>query len=466
MKKVLNASLLATAVAMSFGANAATIIVDPTNTMTLSEEGVSVGVTHTGQVIFDTVLGAPHNGTTEIVLTFGADVDLSLLTAGPTSCGAPISGTFTCGEVTFNVGNGNFTFDAVTVDAVASTITYTVSLGNTITSGSSYRTTIGDGGGTDPVVADAFSVNFESTLGGSQVDIGSGVVATKAPQFAATIATQTDGVIERTARLSFLAPEGTPGWESYSLTYTNDLTLLAPAVVAASASVTDTSLTNVVLHVPSAVDGWSSSLAAGTVLTVPQTVPGTLDGDIVSSYVIGSMQLATFTDVLTFNRTAGMAAPNVLEVSDFDVDFTVNFSGPDGVGTKDVLKTADAGEWALDAAVINVPYLPVGYGLSPNVEVANDSVLGMLSEVIIEGFDDKGNVYAPVTLAKTANGKTVTKISEADIMTAFQITGKAKLSVTFIIDADADKVTLAPYYRQNESRVNVMSDQYKADAIR
>jgi general secretion pathway protein K len=57
----------------------------------------------------------------------------------------------------------------------------------------------------------------------------------------------------------------------------------------------------------------------------------------------------------------------------------------------------------------------------------------------------------------------VTKVAEADIEAAFGLAANAKkkLSVTFVLDADAADITLAPYYRENESRVNVMSDQYK-----
>lgn len=305
MNKVFNASLLATAVAMSFGANAATILVDPANTLTLSEEGVSVGVTEAATaIIFDTVLAEAHSGTTEIVVTFGSAVDLSALAAGPSTCGAPVTGTFTCGDVIFNVGNGNFTFDAVTIDAVAGTLTYTVSLGNTITAGSSYRTTVGQGG-SFAVISDAFSADFESTLAGNVVDTGTGIIATKAPQFAAVIATDTDGTIERAARLTFTNPEAAVAWASYSITYTNDLTLLAQPTLVASQSVTDTDLTNDTINVAHATDGWTAS--AGTIAVpaaVPATTPTTASGDIISVYAtVGDLDQATFTDLITLNRT-------------------------------------------------------------------------------------------------------------------------------------------------------------------
>jgi len=94
-----------------------------------------------------------------------------------------------------------------------------VSLGNTITAGSFYLTTVSGGLAKDPVVADAFSVDVVSTLAATAVDSESGVIATKGPQFAAIIAKETDGVIERTARLAFNSPEGVTAWQSYELLF-------------------------------------------------------------------------------------------------------------------------------------------------------------------------------------------------------------------------------------------------------
>lgn len=77
-----------------------------------------------------------------------------------------------------------------------------------------------------------------------------------------------------------------------------------------------------------------------------------------------------------------------------------------------------------------------------------------------------GKVYAPKVI-KTVPKQTVGKVSENDLKAAFGITdAQIKLNVTFVIDQDADKVTLVPYYKEGQSRINVMSDQYKADNIR
>ncbi|MCG6220681.1 hypothetical protein, partial [Vibrio diabolicus] len=121
-------------------------------------------------------------------------------------------------------------------------------------------------------------------------------------------------------------------------------------------------------------------------------------------------------------------------------------------------QAADLGQWELDASVVNVPYLPVGFeSLSSNVEYSNHG--SSAAEVSISAFDNNGNEYTG-TLANAAP-KTVTKYSEADIMAALGITEATKLNITFISDADEENVSIVPYYRQGDSRVQSINDQYK-----
>lgn len=462
MKKVFNASILAAAVAMSFGANAAQVLVSPADKMELSSEGVSVGVTEVTDITFDTVLDVDHVGTTEMVLTLGSAVDLTGVTGG--SCGAPVTGTFTCGDVIFNVGTGSFTFDTVVIDDTAGTVTYTVSLGNTITAGSSYRTTIG--ATNKPTVKDEFSVAFASNLAGNPVDAGAGVVATKKSQYAVALTTELGEVIERTARMNFLGATADASTDTLTLDVTDLGELTAPILAAATSD-------DLVLTLAgdfTAANGeaaWLSDANATPIAGVVAADEKSISFTIPAADYAGAGATGKKTINFTFDKVN--SSTEMLVATNFVATANIEYNdGATEVKNTDYLKNVDGGEWRLDAAVINVPYLPVGYGLSPNVEIANDSSKTTESEVILEAFDQFGTQYGPVTLAKKANGKTVTKVSEKDMQEAFNIpadTGR-KLSVTFIIDADADKVTLAPYYRQNESRVNVMSDQYKADNIR
>ena len=78
MKTVFKASLLASAMALSIGAQAATISSSPKQ---LSAEGVAVGLTATNQdLTFDIVVDALHPSASTITLTFDENVDLTTLT--------------------------------------------------------------------------------------------------------------------------------------------------------------------------------------------------------------------------------------------------------------------------------------------------------------------------------------------------------------------------------------------------
>ena len=160
---------------------------------------------------------------------------------------------------------------------------------------------------------------------------------------------------------------------------------------------------------------------------------------------------------------------DVIEASSFTTtvehDYTATAAGVGNADTETLGSAVDTGKWALDAAVINVPYLPINYGLSSNVEVANHGDTD--AEIIAEGFDDAGKVYASKVI-KTVAKKTVGKVSENDLKAAFGIAAdaKVKLNVTFVVDQDVDKVTLVPYYREGEARINVISDQYKDASVK
>ena len=121
---------------------------------------------------------------------------------------------------------------------------------------------------------------------------------------------------------------------------------------------------------------------------------------------------------------------------------------------------SDFGKFQLDASVVNVPYLPVGYGFTPNIEISN---MGAAGDIMLEGHDNKGNVYPSYLLSKKTAANGLMTVTEKDIEEAFGLApdSKTKVSVTLVIDADADDISLAPYYRQNESRINIISDQYK-----
>lgn len=455
MKKVFNASILAASLGLAFAANAATISSDPAQ---LSIEGLSLDLFSTADIVFDTVVTKEHASSAEIVLTLSENVDLATNTVTGGACTNNVgAGTGVCGDISFDYGTGSFTFDSVEVDDEANTITFNVNLGNPLTANSAFRTTIG---GT-PILMGAATVAYASNLAGTAIETGTGVIATEVQQFSATVSTDFDGVIERVDRDEFVPASQT---DAGALTFVDKTADVVNPVAVSDADGVDVVLmgdfSDAVTHVAAA---WAAGGAAAA--AVVNNAAGTITFNYTEAEwnaLIGGTGIST----LTFTK---QGAADIIEVTDFTVDTTVNYDDTAGVGgTADSVQILDdegAGSWELDAAVVNVPYLPAGYGYTAQVELSNHGSTD--AEVIVEGFDNFGNEYAAVVLG-TAEAHTVTRFTEGQLKAAFGIPAadQVKLNVTFIVDADADKVTLVPYYRQNESRINVITDQYKADSIR
>ena len=443
MKTVFKASLLASAMAFTMGAQAATISSTP---LQLSAEGVAVGLTAPSQALsFDIVVGELHPSASTITLTFDGNIDLTTLVGGAVT-NNPTSGTGTAGGVTFSYGTGSFTFDNVVIDtatAGAHTISFQVNLGNPLTASSAFRVAIG----ATTTVSGASTLSYSSADSAmNAIETGTGTIAETANQFTAAVTTELDGLIERIARVTFTDASDI---DVLGLSLTNNADNLAASLdVVTGTAVLGGDFTGVVTA------DWVSAVG----LTVPAGVVNVDEDEV--AFAVAAADLTTDgvadTVVITFDEQDGTELPITGNVS-----VVVTLDGTNNPTSDPVVITLDAGQWQLDASIVNVPYLPVGYGLSPNVEISNEGSTD--AEIMVEGFDQFGTEYPSVALSFMAEKNTVTKVSEADLQTAFGLatTDKRKLSVTFVLDADADKITLAPYYKEGTSRVNVMSSQYK-----
>ncbi|WP_038864853.1 hypothetical protein [Vibrio jasicida] len=446
MTKLFNASLVALAVAGSLSVNAATLTpVDAAtgqaDVIKLSTEAVEVGLNSTGDLVFDTIVSKDHSAGAEIVLSFSDKVDLSTVTGG--ACGAPTTGTFSCGDLTFNVGTGSFTFDAVSVDDVAKSISFNVNLGNPLVANSAFRTTV-----SNLIIGGASNIDYASNLGGVEIETGSAVIATEASQYAFSVQTEYNNRVERVNQETFATFASDE----------SDLTDIARVNILDKASEFDVAATTVDsdikvsadLHLGGATEAaFAITGTTGTVTKVEEA--GKLVG--FTSALTGLD--ATKATVITFTNPANTP----IALTNFAIDAAVEYNdGASATGTKTLAQAADLGQWELDASVVNVPYLPVGYeNLSSNVEYSNHG--SSAAEVSISAFDNNGNEYTG-SLANAAP-KTVTKYSEDDIMGALGITEATKLNITFISDADEENVSIVPYYRQGDSRVQSINDQYK-----
>ncbi|MGI9832783.1 hypothetical protein ACJPQX_05785 [Vibrio vulnificus] len=428
MKKLFNASLVALAVAGTFGAQAATISSTPAQ---LSAEGIAIGNIYTGDITFDVVVSKEHASSSEIVLSFGDNVDFATNNLAGGACGAWAVGQATCGDVSFDVGTGSFTFDNVVVDSANKTITFDVNLGNAMTANSAFRVTVG--AVNDPILEGAANVNYASNLGGTEIETGVGKIAETAQQFSFVVNNEFDGKIERINQTTFV-PAGN---DILNYTLTNNTALLAK-VTGEDATIT--------------FSGNFANVVAGDFANTTTIAPVVSAGEDLLTVTVPSatVDLGDYAGILEFDPS-GAVIPQTGDIK----------AGASLAGTTPVTAIASnvaAGEWSLDASVVNVPYLPLGFeNIASNVEYSNHG--SAVAAVSITAFDSKGNTYTG-DLAN-APGKTVTKYSDAAIMAALGITEPTKLNITFISDADADDVSIVPYYRQGDARVQTINDQYK-----
>lgn len=455
--KLFKKALLATAIFGAMGAQAATVSSDP---LKLSAEGVAAGLSAT-DVAFDVdfVVKKLTPAASTITLTFDDAVDLAdLETAIGTSAVAvtndPALGTGVVSDgtntvLTFSYGTGSFTFDRLVVDADAGTISFEVNLGNPITAESAFRLSASTFAGIDFSGASQIAYASEESSGAA-IETGTGTLATTTSQFDFAVTAPFDGRIERVAQTTF-AKNG------------NNLTVSAVDYDTLGYYLVDNA------------DNLEASLVV-TAATVK--LEGDFDNGVTGTPVLGGQfaPAATFStsqDSLTFTavtpstdgaKTAGTlvfdnnTAPVVIpQTGDIAASATLAVSNG-SAATLEIATNVDAGEWALDALVINIPYFPVGFeGLSTSVHFANESAND--ADVIVTAIDQAGNEYDG-TIADLA-GDTVTKVSQVAIMEALGAPAGSKLSVTFNINANDGDVNAYAFSNAGTGRQALVTSQEK-----
>jgi len=478
MKKVFTASILAAAVALSFGANAADVSIS--NTLDITNEASAAGTAVAAFATDITFYNRQElSAGDEVYISFPLGTVLPAAAnifvdkgngVGSFSAPSVVGATTTVGpkiklvvETGSPVLNNSKTIVKIDYTAVVGTPTvYTASVAPTfkpVTGSAVYS------------AKDGFSGAAKDTTGTNSV-----ALTTTVAQETVAISTKFNGFIKRDLRGTFETSKGA---------------LVAEVAITRPTATVTAPITAETLVITGKGFDKVSSVQAGictdgstpvTVLTTGQpvlTCTGVgvtplipVAGVLTCSTVVGGVCGALSPDTVTFNTanlTAALATVSTGKSGKIAVAFTSDTTKTFPVGsltvtrnveyTKntaatnpkyDYVKGADFGAFQLDASVVNVPYLPVGYGLTPNVEIANAGSTD--AEIQLEAFDQNGVAYGPVTLTTKAGKKAVTKVSEGDIETAFGLAANAKkkLSVTFVLDADAADITLAPYYRENE----------------
>jgi hypothetical protein len=486
-------ALLATAIATSFGASAASI--STTNVLKLSKEGIAAKVTAGAtQLSFDVIVDKNHPAASRITLSFDKAVSLGDLSTctGPVATD-PSTGNGLCGFVgtdatdashyalQFDYGTGSFTFDNVAVQVrddkkgLVDAISFDVNLGNPLVADSAFRVIIGsteEAGATTATLATVLGESYV-TYSSVQADLetpiedGMGKIATEVSQFAFEVSKKFDGIIDRDDLTTFV--DGSTDQSVW--TFVNDETLGA-ALMLTSADVLYSGNFKTVTTGEVA----ASELAIGTGLygSFPAYVEmstGTSPvavglGQLLLDTTLEDSTKQSYTGKIDFTRPA--ASTDAIPVTTpTNVSVTIDASniGVPAAEFNDVIfKDVAGGEWKIDATIINVPYYVVNHAdTQSNIHMANEA--DEVADVIISAIDDKGNEYGPVDLGIDLAGNTVTKVKPKQIKDALGIddTTVLKLSVTFNIDAYAQDVAAYAFSQNSQGRSEVSNSQYKVD---
>ena len=169
----------------------------------------------------------------------------------------------------------------------------------------------------------------------------------------------------------------------------------------------------------------------------------------------------SYTGMIT-NDTISFTAPGdvALEAQKFTTDVVYNYTSAGAATGTTILATgADSGEWTLNGATVNIPYMPYGAGISQIIYVSNSGTQS--GDVSVTAFDDNGASY-DLGVVGVANANTVTKLSSivGDALVAAGFNG-SKASLTITVNAPSDDITVQANYVAGGSRATVITDQYK-----
>ncbi len=473
--KFFKKALIATAILGSVGAQAATVSSDA---LKLSAEGVKYGVSATAEKLtFDIVVDKDHPSASTITLSFDKNVDLtSALTCTGSVTQGVSAGKAVCGDIGFDYGTGSFTFDNVVIkdgDATkgeTDSISFDVNLGNPLYANSAFRIVLGnhafDTGvpGVDRVLVKGESYVDYASVNAADVAIetGRGLIATEVAQFSYTVKTELDGVIERQNGVQFLEGSSTTpvyaSSDTFAYTLVNNLGL-GLAIVGAD--------TQVILKGNFEDVNNFTTTTATVGSTLWSTSTGAKEIDTGTITVTNAEHMAATKYAVTPLLTVGVVAANTTEIPvTGEVDSKAVVVGGTNLGTAFptgghvIASNVDAGQWILDATIINVPYFPINYtATSSSVHIANESKND--ADVIVTAIDNNGTEYGPLPLGFDAKGNTVTKVSQSTIATLFSITDPTKLSVTFNIDADEEDVSAHAFSQNEKGRSEVSNSQLK-----
>lgn len=165
-------------------------------------------------------------------------------------------------------------------------------------------------------------------------------------------------------------------------------------------------------------------------------------------------------DVITFTPPTGADAV-ILDTQKFSADILYNYTSAGAqAGVKPLGTALPAGEWTLNGATVNIPYMPYGPNASQILYVTNTG--SQSGDITATAFDDLGNPFDLGKIA-VAKAKTVVKIApELNAKLAAAGFKGTKLSITITVNAPEDDITVyASYNIGGSDRGFIETSQYK-----
>jgi hypothetical protein len=529
---VLKKSALALAVAsMATAASAATITTgishEDGNTWVLSEQGVAVGEVFATDIGFTLKLENQHNSGSEFEVIFSDKADLTKL--GLTAGSNPLTQLDTDGNgnIAFvnnagnagidaslfvRVGTADFTFKTVEFDAAKNSLRFISEVGQPLKAGAAIQIRIGTTSAstvTDEKVVLKGAAELEVKTykaddeGGAFIEDAQADISSIAEQFSLALHEGTSELVDRVD----------PRFFAEEVFYNDDLVVSGATATISHVLDTVGGETQDVYELRTTTNEGAVRLvnnknlkALADITQVDLTLKGDFDG-----YTTAATELFTFAGekgassatALAYELTDGnglaiseagdsyeeyrFALDNdtgaVLNLeNEFDIAGKVTYTGFAGnanvVLSDVVLAETQFGEWILDQAIINVPYMPIGYkatrGLDSVFEISNRGNVD--AAIKVKAFDQDGNQYGPVALLDDgkvehdgyAKAKTVVKVSADDVLKTFGLKDGAerKMNITFMIDAKRADIDLVPYYNDVGVRSPIINSQYKDGAER
>lgn len=177
------------------------------------------------------------------------------------------------------------------------------------------------------------------------------------------------------------------------------------------------------------------------------------------------------TDTITFNSN-GVGSGVSLERQEFTVSGSQKYTVPgDATVYTESLGTAiPAGEWTLNGANVNLPYVPYDNVQSPMAERALQQIIyvtnhgSQAGDIFVTATDEAGNVVLNNVMVATIGANQMVKIAgliSAELATAGFDTGKLSIDVTVNAPNDDISVYAAYKHKAEADRGVIINDQYK-----